>query len=572
MRKHPLFSILAKRFSEQHLISLLLVVTFVLRLLYVFHYPIDSDEPQHLHVVWGWTQGLLPYRDIFDNHMPLFHLLYAPLLALIGERASVLPLMRLGMLPLYACSLWSLFRLGAALWSRRVGSWAAVFAGLLPGYFLCSLEFRTDNLWTALWLGALTMLVSKQFSWRRSLAVGALLGATLSVSMKTVLMLGALAAGSLVVLGLFPTYRTQWSWRRLGGHGGVLLCGVMLAPLGVCLFFWSQGAFHPFLYGVVQHNIVPGLGLWSRNPGRRWVFPLGLPVLWWGARWVARQTPDIGLGARRTFIGFAAGFYFLTLESFWPLLTREDFLPFYPLLALLLTPSLLTMTQWTANGLQSPVWHRVLAWRGWPVLVASGELVLLLGEGTPWRDGARAEAELLAETLQLTQPSDLVMDLKGECVFRRRPFFYALEGITKARIKRGLIRDSIPEALVATQTCVAVADTDQLPPRARTFLEENYVPVGHLRVAGRVLSLTTQDDKPHPIVFEVQIPASYAVITARGEASGWLDGAPYHGPQFLAPGRHAYRPAPGEEQLVVLWAQAVERGFTPFREVHHHEQ
>ncbi|HXG22864.1 MAG TPA: hypothetical protein VNN62_27790, partial [Methylomirabilota bacterium] len=89
MRKHPLFSILAKRFSEQHLISLLLVVTFVLRLLYVFHYPIDSDEPQHLHVVWGWTQGLLPYRDIFDNHMPLFHLLYAPLLALIGERASV---------------------------------------------------------------------------------------------------------------------------------------------------------------------------------------------------------------------------------------------------------------------------------------------------------------------------------------------------------------------------------------------------------------------------------------------------------------------------------------------------
>jgi len=28
------------------------------------------------------------YRDLFDNHMPLFHLLFAPIFGLIGDRAT----------------------------------------------------------------------------------------------------------------------------------------------------------------------------------------------------------------------------------------------------------------------------------------------------------------------------------------------------------------------------------------------------------------------------------------------------------------------------------------------------
>ena len=51
----------------------LLVGAVLLRLASIFHYRFDNDEPQHLHVVWAWTQGLVQYRDVFDNHMPLFH-------------------------------------------------------------------------------------------------------------------------------------------------------------------------------------------------------------------------------------------------------------------------------------------------------------------------------------------------------------------------------------------------------------------------------------------------------------------------------------------------------------------
>src|SRR3982750_390706 len=52
-----------------------------------FNYRFDTDESQHLHVVWAWTRGFVQYRDLFDNHMPLFQLLCAPLLGVMGEHA-----------------------------------------------------------------------------------------------------------------------------------------------------------------------------------------------------------------------------------------------------------------------------------------------------------------------------------------------------------------------------------------------------------------------------------------------------------------------------------------------------
>src|SRR4029453_6168695 len=55
----------------------------------------NPGEPQHLPVVWAWTQGLLPYRDVFDNHMPLFHVLSIPAFLALGERPDAVLWMRL---------------------------------------------------------------------------------------------------------------------------------------------------------------------------------------------------------------------------------------------------------------------------------------------------------------------------------------------------------------------------------------------------------------------------------------------------------------------------------------------
>src|SRR5438034_7799769 len=88
--------------SERLLALTLAAVTVALRAVAFFHYRFDSDEPQHLHVAWGWTAGLVQYRDLFDNHAPLFHIVSAPLLKAVGERPDVLFFMRAPMLVLFA--------------------------------------------------------------------------------------------------------------------------------------------------------------------------------------------------------------------------------------------------------------------------------------------------------------------------------------------------------------------------------------------------------------------------------------------------------------------------------------
>ena len=49
---------------QKHWLWLLLALLFALRVLFALHLHVNSDEPQHLHVVWAWTQGLLPAATV----------------------------------------------------------------------------------------------------------------------------------------------------------------------------------------------------------------------------------------------------------------------------------------------------------------------------------------------------------------------------------------------------------------------------------------------------------------------------------------------------------------------------
>src|SRR6266571_2238872 len=112
--------------GERHVLMALSAAMILLRVAYAFAYPVDTDEPQHLHVAWAWTKGLLPYRDVFDNHAPLFHVLSGPLVAFIGENPRVLLFMRLAMLPVFAAALGGSYLLGRTLFGARAGAWAAM--------------------------------------------------------------------------------------------------------------------------------------------------------------------------------------------------------------------------------------------------------------------------------------------------------------------------------------------------------------------------------------------------------------------------------------------------------------
>ncbi|HSI13829.1 MAG TPA: glycosyltransferase family 39 protein, partial [Chthoniobacter sp.] len=267
---------------EGWLIGLLFLVLLGLKVAYAYHFRIDTDEVQHLHLVWAWSKGLLPYRDVFDNHGPIFHLLYSPLFRVFGERADIIIPMRLAVIPLWAISMGCVYILGKTIFSPKVGIWAVLFTAFYPEFLFTSTEFRTDDLWMTVWLVAMVIAVRGTLQWKRAFGVGLLLGAAFAVTVKTGLMVGSIGfAGALLVAwGLRWGIKADWSLiLRLALAA---FAGLLVIPALLVLFFAWRGALRDFIYCNITHNLVPHGQNWGRLDGHLLWFPvfcLGVAVL-----------------------------------------------------------------------------------------------------------------------------------------------------------------------------------------------------------------------------------------------------------------------------------------------------
>ena len=540
--------------GERALLAALFAAGLALRGLYLRHHGVSVDEPQHLHVAWAWAHGLLPYRDVFDNHTPLFSLLLAPLVGRLGQRSDIVLWGRLAMLPLVALTLWATWRLARTLFSPRAGAWAVAIVAVNPDYLLPSIEYRTDQLWAALWCVSLATLVARPLRRGRAFAAGALLGAAFATSMKTsVLALALLVAGA-VTLALLARRGARPPARELAALAAAFAAGALVAPAAVAAWVAAIGAWRPFVNEVFGHNVMPGLGLWRRAPWRIALVPVALPLLALAAARLLATAPDAARGARRAFVLLAAGAYYVVIAGAWPLVTRQDNLPFAPLAAALAAPALLALPRLARPGATV-----ARALRLAPALVVVAEMLWANHVEAATRDSVTREMVFLREVVRFTRPDEPFMDLRGESVFRPRPIREVLELITQARIAAGLLPDTIPERLIATRTPAAILDNPELPARTRAFLDSAYVLARgtNLRVAG---VLRAAGDTAAVWRFRVRVPQRYAVVCARGPGAGRLDGTPCRGPRELAAGWHTYAPAPGEGRVAAVWAEAVARG------------
>lgn len=533
--------------AERRLALALLVVGLLWRLAAVFHMEFNSDETQHLHVVWAWTRGLLPYRDVFDNHSPLFQRLCAPLLAWLGERPQALYGVRLAMLPLALAALVLAHAIARRLFGARVALWTAALLGVMPGYAPKSSEFRTDDLWAPLCLLGFLLLLGR-FTFARGLAAGFVLGAAAGASQKTSLFVTVMALAAVAGLAADGSTLRPVPWRRWAAGAGGFALGFLLVPASIVVWFVRRGAFAPFLYGVYTHSTQGN----SSDP-RRWpLFVIVLLVAVALARWHGRHSPNVAARAERRFTVLASGLFMASVAGLWPLSTGQDYLPTTPLFLACLVPWLLSLVR------PQPAWRRPGAILGGLAIVE----LLGLGLDAPlWGDRVSATLAPIATTLRLTDPGQTVFDRKGELVFRPRGTFWVLETMTRRKLESGTLADTLGDDLVAHRTCVAIEDDPQIPSRTRLFLRRNYVDVGWLRVCG--LELPAPHAPGEAVEFEVAVPARYVLLDAAGRrASGELDGMPLDGPRELAAGPHRFRPRDGGLSSLV-WAQAVERGFLP---------
>jgi hypothetical protein len=508
--------------SERILLWSMAALSLVLRAIAFLNYRFDADEQQHLHVAWGWVDGRVQYRDFFDNHAPLFHLVTAPILASFGERSDILHWMRVPMLLLFAVVVCATYLIGRQLYDERVGLWAAVLLSLFPPFFLKSLEYRTDNLWNAFWIAGLVLLLRQ----RSPFLTGVVFGCAMATSLKTSLLLITIAVAALLTR-LFAKEVVARGWLRFA-------LGFAIVPATLLILFAAAGAWDEMVYCTVTFNGNVALTrkhLWVQ----RAIFPFTAAALMWAA-WHFRQTQK----SLRYFCVLCMGVFTIVLAGFWVLISPRDFLPLMPLMAVFAAAAIVRARQ--------PL--RAFA------AVAAACMAGLWYYGDRFEKNTDWHTTMMDQVLRLSHPGEPVIDQKGETIFRRRPFYYVLESITRAQIARGIIKDTIPEDVVRTRTHVAQADGPIWPPRGRAFLNENFIDVGRLRASGQFIK---QDG-----TFHIAIPGEYVILGAGGEARGTLDGTPYSGARELAAGPHRFERAVPGEDVCALWAPAFRRGHSPF--------
>lgn len=506
----------------------------VLRLVLLLRYRFDSDEPQHMHVSWAWSHGLMQYRDVFDNHMPLFHILWAPLFRFAGDDVNVLYLARLSVVPLFVASIYLVFRIAERLFDRRLAIWAAALTAVFPPFFLGMLEYRTDDLWVVLWLACILVLLSDAEPLRRAVAAGALLGFAFGVSMKSILFAIAIVVAALATTVFMRVRNAAPSTREVGGRLITMLVTALIVPTTIGALFAMAGAWNEFAYCVLWHNASAPIDhtVWRIF----WIVPLA-PLTVHIARKYARAEGDDAVVRRRLFLFLAAASFFIALSAFWPILSLESYLPFYPLAAILITPATLQVRR--VHGLPA---------------FAMSVIVLLIGitaaEGKIWRDEAHEEVALIRQVLQITRPSDNVMDLKGESLFRKRPYWFVLESITHRKLRHHMLNDDIAAALVRSGTAV-LASTD-FPVKTRVFVRHNYVPWGRLWVVGHRILPAPPGGAAIPI--RIAVSSRYIIVDAYGRVDSTIDGAPAGDGVALAPGRHFVSMTRRATRPMVIWA------------------
>ena len=516
------------------------VVSIVLRAVAFFHYRFDSDEPQHLHVVWGWTRGLVQYRDVFDNHTPLFHLTFAPLLARLGERPDILLYMRAPMLVFWAIVLICTWILGARLYDRHIAAAATVMLSLFPTFFLKSLEFRNDNPWSALWMLSVVVLTGGPIAPLRLFIAGVILGTSAAISLKTIILVVTLLICAIATRALCGGDVSLRRWIAAIAAG---LAGIFVVPLIVIAVFVRLGAWPSMRYCLIDFNDA-AVRVARHVAVNRAIYPLILGAILYAAYRLTRgRTFDVVV-RRRFFFGLFFFVFTASVACFWVMISPRDFVPVMPIGAVLGIPALQRIRM------------RHVSFTGAFTVVAFAFIGFTTYYADSFENKTDEHITMMRQVLGLTRPGEPLIDYKGETIYRRRPFYYILEQITREQFERAWIPDTIERDVVAAHCHVAQADGNFWPADGRRFLQQNFLDMGRLRVSGQWLH---QDGG-----FTIAVPGEYVVVEYDGEAHGELDGSPYKGARYLQPGPHRFVHSVGPRRLAAMWAPAWNRGYSPF--------
>lgn len=258
----------------------------------------DPDEFQHLHATWAVHQGLVPFRDFFEHHMPGMQLLLAPLMNLYdiaGNPDDAIGFAFAARIAMMLCA--GLVLMLAVVLAGQHGAMpvAALSLALLGGSIVFlgrTLEIRPDTPSLVLWIASLSLLSgaldpSHRGEALRWVAVGGLcFGGALVLNQKLLLAGPGLAAFGALYLMPRPGAAPGPSVRHRVAHLAAFAATAALPTAALAAWFWSEGA----LAALVQGALIDNLG-WPREMAATSTL-----------RWMAERDPVLSAVALAGFV------------------------------------------------------------------------------------------------------------------------------------------------------------------------------------------------------------------------------------------------------------------------------
>jgi hypothetical protein len=394
---------------------ILILIAYGLRLWLLKVRFFDPDEFQHLHSAWYISKGMLPYRDYFEHHTPLLHLLLAPFFVFFkvdtdaNDAIAFLFFARRWMWVFTGIILVLAFWLGKIWRDERIACVGTLFLANTIFFFQKTLEIRPDLLAVIFWLGCLIMLVraiqsddaeGRKIRWLFA-GSGAFLGIGILCTQK---LLFALPGMTVVVAWYLLDPRSHGTFQVRFRNLLFQFSGFCSPILLMLLYFLLRGALNEF----IEYTLLLNLQWKERFTPYRFLRLL----VWQNPFLVAFGT----VGLIRTLVvlfrrdTFRRGEFILVLNTIglivglflMPVPYRQYYLLFLPLVAILAGTLLVE-----AVDILTELGERQYRWL-WPSSVAVVLLAVLLGL-TLWYTLQMAKPHLLTDTFYLSITFYLIM-------------------------------------------------------------------------------------------------------------------------------------------------------------------
>lgn len=226
----------------------LALAAILIRLPYLAE-PFDTDEGGYAYIARALLDGLVPYRDAWDNKPPLIFVVYAGALAFADRIESI----RLLAAIVVAGSTLLMIGVAREAFDRRTGIVAGalfVFATTAPR--LQGTNANTEIFLLPGWIGAAWAILiglrtpDRRWPWP---VAGALIGLALLAKPVAGWAIVAVAATFLILIA-----RGALSWRVAFARLAALAAGVVIVLVPVAAYFAAQGALGDAVHATVLFN------------------------------------------------------------------------------------------------------------------------------------------------------------------------------------------------------------------------------------------------------------------------------------------------------------------------------